>query len=162
MKYKATGKLVVRARSAIHDTTTTWDKITGDVEADPAAIEAASAKFSVDMTSFEAGDWLKNRKLRKDFALEDHPTATFELQTVSGVVRDGSKFEAKADGNMVWRGKTVPLTLSGKGSLDADRLVATASFELDITLFGLTAPKFFMFKVEDVVTVEVTLQGVVQ
>ncbi len=162
MTYKVTGKLTVKARSSIHDTTTVWDKITGEVVADPSApggIEAATATFSVDMTAFDAGDWLKNRKLRKDFAIEDHPTATFTLERVSDVVKDGASFAAKAQGQLRWRGKTVPLKLSGKGSLDADRLTASASFDLDIKLLGLAAPKFFLFKVEDVVTVEIALHG---
>ena len=50
------------------------------------------------MTAFDAGDWLKNRKLRKDFELDGHPTATFTLERVSDVVRDGAKFTAKAEG----------------------------------------------------------------
>ena len=69
MKYAIkTGKLTVKARSSVHDTTTVWDHITGDVEASADAIETATATFSVDMTKFDAGDFLKNRKLRKDFA----------------------------------------------------------------------------------------------
>lgn len=159
MKYKATGKLVVKARSSVHNTTTVWDRISGDIEADPDAIDAATATFSVDMTKYDAGDFLKNRKLRKDFALDEHPTATFRLDKVSDVVRDGASFQATAEGSLQWRGKTVPLKLSGKGSFDAQRLSATASFDLDIKLLGLAAPKFFMFKVEDVVTVTVTLLG---
>ncbi len=157
--FRTTGKLTVKARSSVHDTTTVWDKITGEVEADPAAIEAATARFTVDMTAFDAGDWLKNRKLRKDFAIEDHPTATFTLDRVSDVVKDGASFSARAKGQLMWRGKTVPLELAGKGSLDADRLTASASFELDIKLLGLTPPKFLLFKVEDVVTVEIVLSG---
>jgi polyisoprenoid-binding protein YceI len=157
--YRVTGKLTVKARSSVHDTTTVWDKITGDVEADPDAIEAAKATFEVDMTAFDAGDWLKNRKLRKDFAIEDHPTATFTLERVSGVTKDGPSFRARAEGQLRWRGKTVPLELAGKGSLDADRLTASASFDLDIKLLGLAAPKFLLFKVEDVVTVEIVLHG---
>ncbi len=159
MKYRATGKLEVQARSKVHDTTTVWDRVTGDVDADPDAIEAAKATFSVDMTSFDAGDWLKNRKLRKDFDLDHHATATFQLERVSDVVRDGAKFAAKAEGTLRWRGKTVALKLEGKGSLDADHLSASATFELDIKLLGLAAPKFFIVKMEDVVTVSVSLQG---
>jgi polyisoprenoid-binding protein YceI len=161
MKYRAQGKLSVKARSSVHDTTTIWDKITGDVDADPDAIEQAKATFSVDMTAFDAGDWLKNRKLRKDFELERYATATFILEKVSDVVRDGAKFEAKAGGTLEWRGKRVPLQLAGKGTLDRDRLAATATFELDIKLLGLQAPKFFVFKMEDIVTVEVSLTGTV-
>ena len=118
MKYRATGKLTVKARSSVHDTTTVWDKITGDVDADPDAIEAATASFAVDMTSFDAGDWLKNRKLRKDFDLEGHPTATFRLERVSEVVLAGAAFEAKAEGTLQWRGQPGPPQLDGRGSLD--------------------------------------------
>ncbi len=159
MGYRVTGKLTVKARSSVHDTTTVWDKITGEVEADPDAIDAAKATFEVDMTAFDAGDWLKNRKLRKDFAIDDHPTATFTLERVSDVMKDGPSFCAKARGQLRWRGKTIPLELAGKGSLDAVRLTASASFDLDIRLLGLAAPKFLLFKVEDVVTVEIALQG---
>jgi polyisoprenoid-binding protein YceI len=160
MKYTVTaGRLTVKGRSSVHDTTTVWDRVTGEVEADPLAIEAAKATFKVDMTAFDAGDWLKNRKLRKDFDLAAHPTATFTLLRVSGVERDGAKFTAKAEGTLRWRGKDVVLQLAGHGTLDATRVEAKATFELDIKTLGLAAPKFFVFKMEDEVTVEVTVRG---
>jgi len=84
----AAGKLTVKARSSVHDTTTTWDKVTGSVDADPDAIEQAKATFTVDMTSFDAGDWLKNRKLRKDFDMDGNPSATFTLDRVSDCVTE--------------------------------------------------------------------------
>jgi polyisoprenoid-binding protein YceI len=164
MRYKvAGGKLVVKARSSIHDTNTVWDKLAGDVEADAETLATAGAKatFTVDMTSFDAGDWLKNRKLRKDFDLEAHPKATFELVRVSDVVRDGPTFKANAQGVLRWRGKEVTLELAGQGKLDPTSLEARATFELDIKRLGLSAPRFLMFKVEDEVTVEVTLTGAV-
>jgi polyisoprenoid-binding protein YceI len=155
------GKLTVKARSTVHDTTTVWDRITGDVDASPDAIEAAKATFSVDMTRFDAGDFLKNRKLRKDFDMDAHPTATFTLGSVSSVVRDGQKFTAKAEGTLRWRGKDVVLALTGQGTLDDKHVEARATFELDIRKLGLSAPRFFMFKMEDEVTIEVTLRGAV-
>ena len=161
MKYRVEGgKLKVEARSRVHDTTTTWDKISGEVEADPEAIEKATATFTVDMTSFDAGDWLKNRKLRKDFDMDGNPRATFTLRKVSEVVRDGSKFTAKAEGTLAWRGKEVALVLSGSGSLDGARLEATGTFVLDIRQLGLSAPRFFMIKMEDEVAVDVSVKGV--
>lgn len=153
------GKLTVKARSSVHDTTTVWDKITGSIDADADAIEQAKAMFAVDMTKFDAGDFLKNRKLRKDFDMEAHPTATFTLQRVSDVVRDGAKFTAKAEGTLAWRGKEVVLVLTGQGTLDDKHVEAHATFELDIRKLGLSAPRFFMFKMEDEVTVEVTVRG---
>ena len=163
MKYAIhAGKLTVKARSSVHDTTTVWDKITGDVDADASAIEGAKATFAVDMTKFDAGDFLKNRKLRKDFEMDTHPTATFTLTRVSDVVRDGSKFTAKAEGTLKWRGKEVVLVLSGQGTLDEKQVEAKGTFELDIRKLGLSAPRFFMFKMEDEVTVDVTVRGAVQ
>ena len=162
MRYRVeAGKLTVRARSRIHDTTTVWDKVTGDVEADPEtlATAGAAAAFRVDMTSFDAGDWLRNRKLRKDFDLEGHPAATFELRALRDVRRDGPTFTATAEGVLAWRGKEVPLTLAGKGKLDASGLEATATFELDIRKLGLSAPRFLMIKMEDEVEIEVTVRG---
>ncbi len=163
MKYRVTaGKLSVKAHSSVHDTTTVWDTITGSVDASADAIEQAKATFTVDMTSFDAGDWLKNRKLRKDFDMDAHPSATFTLERVSDVQRDGSRFTAKAHGTLRWRGKEVALDLAGSGTLDKDRLEARASFPLDIKKLGLQAPKFFVFKMEDEVTVEVSVRGAVK
>lgn len=162
MKYRiAGGKLTVRARSKIHDTTTVWDRISGDVEADPETLATAGAQatFRVDMTSFDAGDWLRNRKLRKDFELEAHPAAVFELRALRDVVRTGPTFTATADGVLRWRGKEVALTLAGKGQLDDARLEASATFELDIRKLGLAAPRFLMIKMEDEVAIDVTVHG---
>ncbi len=162
MKYRvSSGKLTVQARSKVHDTTTVWDKVTGDVEADAdtLATSGAHATFHVDMTSFDAGDWLKNRKLKKDFDMDAHPKATFELRSVRDVVRDGAKFTATAEGVLRWRGKEVVLTLAGRGTLDPMRVEASATFEIDIKKLGLSAPRFLMIKMDDEVAVSVTVTG---
>jgi hypothetical protein len=162
VKYRVTsGKLSVKARSKIHDTTTVWDKIAGDVEADADTLATAGAiaKFDVDMTSFDAGDFLKNRKLRKDFDMDGHPRASFELRAVRDVVRDGPTFKATADGVLRWRGKEVLVTLQGSGKLDGVSVEATGTFVLDIRKLGLSAPRFLMIKMDDEVTVEVSVRG---
>ncbi len=157
----AGSKLVVKARSSLHDTTTSWDVVTGTVDADPdtLATAGASATFTVEMTSFDAGDWLRNRKLKKDFEMDAHPKAVFELTRVKDVVRTGAEFTAVAEGVLRWRGKEVPLVIQGKGTLDGAGLAATGRFELDIRKLGLSAPRFLMFKMEDEVAVDVTLAG---
>ena len=78
---------------------------------------------------------------------------------MSEVVRDGAKFTAKAEGLLRWRGVELPLELAGNGTLDRERLAASATFELDIRKLGLQAPRFFVFKMEDVVSVAVEVQG---
>lgn len=162
MRYQVTaGTLTVTARSRLHNTNTVWNKITGEVVADPAtlATAGATARWQVDMTAFDAGDFLKNRKLRSDFDLAGHPLATFELVRIEDVVREGATFTATAVGVLGWRGKTVELVLKGRGTLDDMALSATATFDLDIRTLGLAAPRFLMFKVEDEVTVAVAIRG---
>ena len=154
-------KITVRARSRLHDTVTVWDRVAGDVEAAAAtlATEGATARFTVDMTKFDAGDWLRNRKLKSDFELERHAQAVFELTRVRDVARDGDRFTAVAEGILRWRGKEVPLTIQGSGTLDDRRIQASGTFELDIRKLGLSAPRFLMFKMEDEVAVDVVLEG---
>jgi polyisoprenoid-binding protein YceI len=164
MRYRVgAGTLTVRARSRLHDTTTVWNRVTGEIIADPEtlATAGATARFEVDMTAFDAGDFLKNRKLRKDFDLEGHPEASFELRRVTGVVRDGATFTATAEGTLRWRGREIGLVLAGRGTLDDMAVSASATFELDIRTLGLSAPRFLMFKVEDEVTVAVAIRGTV-
>jgi hypothetical protein len=158
----AGSRLRVTARSRVHDTSTVWDAITGDAEAEPAtlATTGATVRCAVDMTKFDAGDWLKNRKLRSDFELEKHARAEFELTGLDGVAGAGERFTATARGVLRWRGKEVPLEIAGDGVLTGERLEATGRFELDIRTLGLSAPRFLMIKMEDVVTVEVTLRGI--
>jgi polyisoprenoid-binding protein YceI len=162
MRYRVTsGTLTVQARSRIHDTTTVWSKISGEIDADPEtlATAGATARFEVDMTVFDAGDFLRNRKLRSDFALAAHPTGRFQLTGVRDVVRQGATFTATAEGVLDWRGRKLELVLSGQGRLDDMGVSASATFELDIRDLGLSAPRFLMFKMEDQVTVAVTIGG---
>lgn len=159
----AGSKLTVKARSRVHDTTTVWDAFDGTVDADPATIAATGAKVTVavDMTKFDAGDFLKNRKLKKDFDLDAHPRATFELVALENVTRNGAELTATARGTLRWRGREVALTITGTGMLDDKTLDVHGSFDLDIRQLGLAAPRFLMFKMEDEVTVDVVLRGAV-
>jgi hypothetical protein len=167
MRYRVTsGTLTVQARSRIHDTRTVWNRITGEIVADPDALtdvgpDGTSARFEVDMTAFDAGDFLKNRKLRKDFDLDGHPRASFALTALHGVARSGAAFTATAVGTLAWRGAQIELALAGRGTLDAMGVEASATFDLDIRRLGLSAPRFLIFKVEDEVTVSVAVRGAV-
>lgn len=162
MRYRVTaGTLTVQARSRVHDTTTVWNRITGEVDADAETLASAgaTARFEVDMTSFDAGDFLRNRKLRKDFELERHAVARFSLRAVKDVVRDGATFTARAEGVLEWRGRRLDLVLAGRGKLDDMAVDASATFDLDIRDLGLSAPRFLMFKMEDEVSISVVIRG---
>jgi polyisoprenoid-binding protein YceI len=151
--------LVVRARSSIHDTDTKFSKVTGTVEADPDTLESAGAKatFTVEMAAFDAGDFLKNRKLKKDLELASYPTAEFELTGLRDVNRNGDSFEAVAIGTIRYRGREKIMEIRGTGTMTGDVIEATGSFDMDIRDFGMKPPKILMFKVEPEVTIDIAL-----
>jgi polyisoprenoid-binding protein YceI len=158
----ARSRIEVCARSSIHDTRTTWDQVSGTIEADAVTLAeaGATARIEVDMRKFDAGDWLRNRKLKKDLAVDAHPTATFALARVREVSRraDGG-FDARAEGTLSWRGRQVAVRATGSGRIDAGRLEAEGAFDLDVRDLGVTPPRFLMLKVEEVVSVRVVIRA---
>jgi polyisoprenoid-binding protein YceI len=151
-------KVVVMARSSVHDTETVWSKMSGYIEVDPDAPGAgATAVIDVDMTAFDAGDWLKNRKLKKDLDVSRFPKATFTLGSLADVKGDAARTEARATGAIDWRDRKAEIAATGHASLSATEIKAEASFELDVRDVGVKPPKILMFKVEEVVSVRVEL-----
>lgn len=155
-----TSKLLVTARSSVHDTKISWTGITGTVDATPGADAGnMKANVKVDMTTADAGDFLKNRKMKKDMQFEKHPTATFTLDGVDDLEQVGDRMTATIHGTLTWRGKSVSVTASGEGTLGESELTAKGKFDIDMTKLGITPPKVLMIKVEDVVNCEIELRA---
>lgn len=154
-------RVLVVARSSVHDTETVFTGVTGAVDADVGRLveDGASAEVAVDMTTADAGGWLENRKLRKDLDLGAHPRASFRLAALEDVRREGDRFSARARGTLSWRGREVEIEASGEGTVTESAIDAVARFELDVTRLGVTPPRFLMLKVEDVVAIEVRLRA---
>lgn len=153
-------RVVVTARSSVHDTETVWSSMSGHIEVDPEDLEAgADAEISVDMAKFDAGDWLKNRKLKKDLDVARHPTALFRLTGLSGIEDQGDKTAASATGKLSWRGHEVEIEASGSAKIDSSSIEATARFEFDVREVGVKPPKILMLKVEEIVSVVVELRA---
>ena len=153
-------KMAVKARSSIHDTTTTFTGVSGTVDADPDALDQAKASFTVTMADFDAGDWLKNRKMKKELDPDKYPRATFELTAVRDITkREDGSFEAVADGVLRYRNRELKTTIAGKGTMDDGEIAATGKFDLDLRDFGMKPPRFLMFKMEPELTLEVTLRA---
>jgi hypothetical protein len=152
-------RVVVRSTSPIHDTTTTWSAVRGTIDANPADLATGTtAQILVDMTRFDAGDFLRNRALRKIIAEGGYRDATFELAELHNLVDMGNQqFSADALGELRWRGKAVPIQASGTGTFTAQSLQATATFALDVTRLGVEPPRFLLLKVDDTVSVTVTI-----
>jgi polyisoprenoid-binding protein YceI len=150
-------KVVVKARSSIHDTKAKYDKLSGTIDADRANLNGATASIKLDMTSFDAGDFLKNRKLRKDLDVKKHPEAAFELTGLENVEDKDGSVAATAMGILYWRGHEAEVRATGTASITDSSITADATFELNVRDLGVTPPKILMIKVEDIVTVDVSL-----
>lgn len=158
------GRVVVRARSTIHDTTTTWPKLGGSFQLDlaplPADLGSATATIKADMRDFDAGDRLKNWKLRDLIAPDKHPEAEFTLERLENVrAAGGDRFQAVAVGTLRWRGRTVAVRAEGTGRVTRETVDAEATFTIDVRQLGMTPPKFFLFKMDNDVLVTVTLSA---
>ena len=152
------GRVLVTAKSAIHDTKTVWSKVSGTVSVDPEAPDAgAEAEVTVDMREFDAGDRLKNWKLKSDLDPDRWPTATFRLTGLT--VESRTPLRATASGTLAWHGRETQVRANGEGRLDAEGVQANATFDLDVTTLGVQPPKILFLKVESVVRVEVTLSA---
>jgi polyisoprenoid-binding protein YceI len=154
--------IVVHARSSVHDTDARWTRLSGLVTVDPAAPgQGAEARVVVDMREFDAGDRMKNWKLRGDIEPDKYPEAVFTLARLEDVRTGGAaeRFEAAAIGSIAWRGKVAQVKATGGALIAADRISATCKFELNVTHLGVKPPKVLMFKVDEVVLVEVTLEA---
>jgi polyisoprenoid-binding protein YceI len=152
------GKVTTTARSSVHDTKTVWAKLSGTITLDVDALATARAEISVDMRAFDAGDFLKNWKLKSELDADKHPTAIFRLVGIEDVRETtAGEFSGTAVGQIAWRGKTADVRARGTARIDRRTLDARASFELNVRDLGISPPKILMFKVEDVVQVQVEL-----
>jgi hypothetical protein len=155
----AESTVVVEARSNVHNTTARWSRVGGWVEtsAEELLLGKTRAQITVDMRAFDAGDFLKNRKLKKDLAVERYPEASFELSDVLDVRGGDDAFVAAVTGRLSWRDRGVDIRGTGDAILRGDDLSASVGFDLDMRTLGVTPPRILMLKVEDVVTVTVNL-----
>lgn len=153
------GRVVVKARSSIHDTTAVWSELSGTIDFDPARPEEAAAEVVVDMRIFDAGDRLKNWKLKGDLEPDKHPHAVFRLSRLDGVTASGESLSATAIGSLEWRGKKADIRATGSATATPAKIEAKCSFELNVRHLGVQPPKILMFKVEEVVLVSVELSA---
>ena len=132
------GKVTVKPRSSAD--VTIWSKLSGTIQLDLDQPLGARAEVSVDMRSFEAGDWFKHWQLEGDMDPQAHPTATFILMRFEGL-REASagQLEATAVGQLQWRGKTAEVRVRGTARVNPRAIDAGGWFELDAHSFGIAA-----------------------
>jgi polyisoprenoid-binding protein YceI len=156
------GQVEVRARSPGQDTITRFSKLAGTIDFDPDDVKSARAELTLDMRQFDAGDRLKNWKLKTDLEPDSYPTATFILARFQDIHEvTAGQFTATAVGQLKHRDATPTIHVKGMASVDRRSIDARVSFELDVRELGIFPPRFLMFRVEDVVLVQVALFAVI-
>ncbi len=152
-------KLVVMARSKVHDTKLVWTGVTGSIDADLSDLVATTSDITVDMSTGDAGDWVKNRKLRKELDFDKNPSASFALESIGDLQHTGDSVSATLNGKLSWRGKTIDVSVQTQGTLNESSLVVSGKFDIDMTTLGIKAPKVLMIKIDDVVNCEIAIHA---
>ncbi len=154
----------VHAKSAVHDTRTVWNHIDGDIRANvtPSSLTDISMRISVTMGSFNAGSFLKNQALKKQYPTLKNSVANFVLEKFETRHWNGTKGKGVVYGELVLHGYPVAVTAEVEATVRDTEILANATFALDLQSLGLRAPKLLMFQVDNVVAVTVELRGQVQ
>lgn len=149
------------ARSSIHDVECVGRKVSGTLTGNPDSIaDNPAIDVTVEMKSFDAGDWLKNRTLHGYFEVKKHATSTFALREIRAVERmDDGRYRATLVGTFEFQGKRYPLEASCTARVNARELSGDAEFSLFLPDMGLQAPSFLFVKMDDTVRVRVHLEA---
>ena len=152
-------KLIARVRSSLHEVEIVWDAVRGSFELNPEDLAAGiEGSVEVEMTRYDSGDWLRNRKIRNDLRLRDYPHARLELgKLVEMRTAESDGLVGKIEGVLQWHGHTVPVTVSGTGTVNAKTVSAQCSFRLKMGQLGITVPRFLMFRMDEEVLLEATI-----
>ena len=166
MRYRVdTGgsRLVARARSPMHEVQIIWNSMRGTVSVDPSnPTKGVEATVEVDMLQYDAGDWLRNRKIRKDLALPRYPLATMELRKLMNLEAGSTgELHGEMEALLHWRDRTVSLPVRGQGKVSDKSLFAVCTFQLEMGQLGISVPTFLMFRMDELVSLEATVVGTV-
>lgn len=146
----------VEARAPLHSTHAEGRALSGSVVVDPAdPVGTLRMEVTAEIAAIKSGDFLLDTKSQSHVESNRFPTARFVLERATG-----SAGALRVEGKISWRGRDVPLTTVARAEIDAGQARGSASFELDMRSFGLTAPKLLFLKVQDVVKIDVEIVAV--
>lgn len=126
-------------------------KVTGTIVADPAKPAESSVSITVDMTSLDTGNSLRNREMKELYLhTPKFPTASFKSVSVAGALPD-----INVTGDFTLHGVTKRMTIPVHAALLPDgRIHATTSFKVKMPDFGISVPHNILVTVEDMVPVK--------
>ena len=131
--------------------------VSGTIVADPAKPAASSVAVTIDMSTLDTGNSLRNKEMKELYLqTPKFPTAAFKSASVSGPasIAVGQPADISVTGDFTLHGVTKRMTLPVHVALLADgRIHATASFKVKMPDFGISVPHNILVTVEDMVPV---------
>ena len=129
----------------------------GDVSGDPSNPGSGSSLTIVlDAKSYDSGNGFRDDAVYGMLDADNYPTITFQSTGVEQVTMGaGNSGSANLVGNLTIHGKTKPVTLPVKASLDAtNHLTADGEVTFNYADFGVRVPSMMGMTASDQVTVQ--------
>jgi len=125
-------------------------KVGGTIVADPAKPSESSVTITIDMSSLDTGNSLRNKEMKELYLhTPKFPTASFKSVSVAGAPPD-----INVTGDFTLHGVTKRMTFPVHVTLLADgRIHALANFKVHMPDFGISVPHNILVTVEDNVPV---------
>lgn len=152
------------AKSTLHDFTGVTSRVEGALEVELGRPERSpSGRIEVEAASLDTGVEGRDEEMRSVLAVKEQPKivfawTAFEPKTVDAA---GQRIEGIARGDLTIRGRTRPVALAAKVTVDASRRVAIdGELRVRMSDFGVAPPRQLgVISVEDEVRIWVALRA---
>lgn len=139
------------------------EKVRGEIRLDPANLEGASGRVSVDVRSMKTGIKLRDEHLQSSNWLdaERYPEIVFTLDRITGAsaLRDKEEVSLRLEGKFSLHGVTKPLKVDAKARYDAakNEVVFLTRFKVKLEDHGISIPTLVALKVAREITIRATI-----
>lgn len=157
---KNKGNLVKFISEAPMETITgVTDKIDGYVVwngEDP--LKDSELLFQVDLNGLDTGIGLRNRHMRENYLETDQfPMARFSGKAVRfEKTADGGSYEVSVEGSMTIHGVEKAMTIDGQVKNEDGLYLATCSFQVSLSDYGIKIPKLMFMKLNEIIKIELS------
>lgn len=137
-------------------------KVTGDVEFDPAAVQATKGTLELDVASIKTNVDLRDEHLRGPDWLDakKYPKIKFEIKKVEGpsALKPGEQAEIKVHGKLSMHGVTRDEVATTKVRwVPSDGVKVQSQFKVNLTNYKVSVPSLVRLKVSDEIVLNVML-----
>ena len=152
----ADSQITYAGTSPLHDWTGTSRRVTGSIEFDRAVPARSSFTIQAPVASFDSGNGTRDRNMRKATEATRFPTVRFRsrsIQVRSWNGRAGARSGRwRVTGDLTFHGRTRRVLVDVQARESRGRFVATGSFPVDLSDYGVDRPGVGPVKIADRIT----------